>query len=304
MHFKTLLGLLFCNFVWSANPAMAKVLLAGHHPVHVAWFRYGSALAAFFIIALVLRAAKGRTVFAVPRGRVEWFWLFVLGLLTFCLTPFLHMTGLSKTTAVDGVLVVVMEPLVTALLASFFLGERLGRRALVAFAIAMGGFILLSGGDLLRDTSGIARAGFFGNIIMLFSVISECTYSVAGKKLMLRHEPLGVFGAGLFTGVAVLTILMVITVGMPSFEKFGTREWLALLWMGPLGTTVGYAYWLVALVRVPVALVVLTLFFQPVLGALWGTYFLGEQLTIAKIAGGLVIVFAVLWHATRGKRME
>jgi drug/metabolite transporter (DMT)-like permease len=292
MKLQTLVALILCNLVWSANPAMAKVLMtAGASPTLTAWLRYSSALLGYVLASAVLRM-RGRTFF-IPK-KTEWFWAFLIGVMVFYFAPMTQMTGLYASHATENALIVAMEPLITVFLAWLILREAISWFHAAAFVIALGGFALL--GAHSGSGSASEHAHLIGNILMLISLAGEACYSIAGRKLLALHAPRGIFGTALMIGVVFLTFTLL--AGAPGtlsgLHGFGTQQWLAVLFLGPLGTSLTYIYWMAALQEASVASVALTLFVQPVFGSIWGAFFLNERLSFVQWVGAAFILVAVL----------
>jgi O-acetylserine/cysteine efflux transporter len=130
--------------------------------------------------------------------------------------------------------------------------------------------------------------------------VGEASYSIAGRHLLTRHRPVGIFGSALVVGVAFLTAVLLLKGGPHLFLGLSGLTWrssFALLWLGPIGTAFAYFYWLIALTEAPVASLALTLFIQPVCGSLWGYFFLGERLSTLQAAGGVLILAAVSFQS-------
>ncbi|MDR3606554.1 MAG: DMT family transporter [Oligoflexia bacterium] len=297
MKLKTLLILILCNLIWSANPAMAKLILNdGASPMLTAWLRYSSALLAFVMIS------GGRSAFMRPKRGSDWLWVFVIGFMVFFFAPALQMTGLHASHATENALIVAMEPLITVFLAWLIVGEALSWVHLLAFAAALLGFSLLAGLNAMDfSLGGKEGAHLLGNLLMLGSLLGEACYSIAGRKLLLRYSPSGIFATALGIGVFFLTLTTIISgvrhgVG-PVFApllSFGPKAWIGVLFVGPLGTALTYPYWMSALQEASIASVALTLFVQPVFGSVWGTLFLDERLSAAQWTGAAFILTAVV----------
>jgi drug/metabolite transporter (DMT)-like permease len=298
MKLKTLFILVLCNLIWSANPAMAKVLMgAGASPLLTAWLRYSSALVAYAAFS-ALACVRDRRLpcFMVPRGSSERFWILLIGVMVFFFAPLMQMSGLYSSHATENALIVAMEPLITVFLAWLILRDPISSLHLGAFAIALGGFALLGG--LLDSVVGveIESAHLIGNFLILLSLAGEACYSIAGRKLLMRHPPKAIFGSALLIGVLGLTVvLMIKEPGVFSrFTGWGPKVGLAILFLGPLGTSLTYIYWMFALNEASVASVALTLFVQPVFGSIWGAFFLNERLSLIQWAGAALIAAAVI----------
>lgn len=289
MTLSLLLGLVIGNLCWSAHPTLAKLVLQDFTPLETAWLRYFTAFLAWATAVPFLRR-RG----PVLPGRVglrTWGAIALAGLLCFCVGPWMQVEGLARSQAVDNALIVATEPLITVLLAVFFLSERPRSTDLAAFALALAGFWVLSGGL----TPGLAFSG--ANVLLILSLFGESSFSILGRAYARRVAPFALFGGTLVLGMFGLSLVALWKGVVPVphfFERLSWSSGLALLWLGPLGTTLSYIYWMTALARAPVASVALTLLVQPVFGAMWGVVFLHEELTPAKLSGGALILAALL----------
>lgn len=300
MSLRVLIGLIACNLVWSAHPAMGKLVLADYSPAIGAWLRYSGAFLAYVLAWVFLRARpawRAREFFCLPPRAPDRILVVLLGFMTFCFSPLMTMTGLANSRATDNALIVAMEPLMAVALAWIFLKERLGLLNGISFAVALAGFGLLSAGhgEMGEAAGDGAIPLFWANLLLLVSLVGEATFSVAGRKLIFEHAPVSIFGTALAVGVAFLTLATpYFAEGLSgAFAGASWKSFLALLWLGPLGTTAAYLFWILALSEAPVASVALTLFIQPVFGALWGNIFLGERLGGIQISGAILILGAV-----------
>ena len=108
-------------------------------------------------------------------------------------------------------------------------------------------------------------------------MLGEALFSVLGRKWVSRGSALKFFSGSLGIGVIALTFALLYLSGDSGggsgiFKKLVFLQWpglLAILWIGPLGTTAAYLIWLNALKNAPIATLALTLFLQPLAGVLW-----------------------------------
>jgi drug/metabolite transporter (DMT)-like permease len=306
MNFRMLFSLILCNLIWSATPAMGKLVLREVSPVTVAWLRFSSAFFAFLVGLILLRARPSEGFMRLNRL------VATLGILSFGIGPFLQLTGLQSSRAIDNSLIIAMEPMLTVMLAWLLLRERPTRIQFASFGIALTGFALLSGLTLQKLTgTWDGGAHLLGNLILLVSLTGEAAYSPLGRMLMAKNTPLKVFGTTLAIGVAFLSLGSLLLGQFPSFLELSQLSWEAIFgvfWLGPLGTTATYLYWMFALTRAPIASIVLTIFVQPVFGTLWGHLFLSERLSAIQALGAALILVAVFTESgrqiTRGARAK
>ena len=155
LQLKVLFGLILCNLIWSAHPLMGKWLLEDFTPAECAWLRYTSALVAF----LALRPLLPKRVDTRPpnqpiRSFRDIAFIAVLGLLAFCFSPLLQLTGLHDSRATDNALIIAMEPLITVGAAWLFLRQA----RLLGFPSAS--FLLWSAFSFWREYRFEGRADF------------------------------------------------------------------------------------------------------------------------------------------------
>ena len=259
---------------------MGKWLLEDFSTGHTAWLRYGSAWIA--ILPLLFWKKFPRP----PTSSRHYFLFLLLGLLTFALTPILQVQGLHASQATDNSLIIALEPLGTVLLAWVFLGERILRHHYISFFFGVLGFTLLSQSDYA-----------WGNLLLLFSIIGESAYSVLTRKLLPHYHPVTVMGFGLTVGIALLSFFVLYREGLPSWGNFHWKSIIALLWLGPIGTTFSYLYWTFILAKkIPIAGIAVFLFIQPLLGIVWGYFMLGDSLSPVNIMGIALILVAIAWQ--------
>ncbi len=305
MPSSILVGLIACNLIWAANPAVQKILLESHTPIQTGWLRYSSSFAAYLAFAMFGRIKPRSTLgalvspaFVLPGQvrRTDWFMLTLIGFAAFCFTPVLQISGLDSARAVDNVLVIVLEPLTCIALAALFLRERINRPQWIGIALAVLGFALFTGMKSL-DSRGI------GTLLMLVSVIGDALFTVLGRKLLTRIRGVALYGTTQFIGLMILTVVCILAPdGLPHLGHISLRDLGAVFWIGPLGTAFTFAYWSWALEKVPVAAMALTLFVQPVCGVLLSYFWLGDRLSVMQGFGAALMLLAVAVPTFMGPR--
>lgn len=292
--------LVLCNFVWALNSFMGKTLIRSFHGVQVAWFRYVSGFAVYFLFAVV-RVAFGKRkwsdYFLRPKSRRIALEIAVLGVGAFVFSPILQFVGLETAQAMENSILIATEPLITVALAWAILGEKMNRAQTTSMILAIVGVVFFTG--LL----GLGATGFsIGLIYLLLAQFGESGYSVFGKKLALVHEPKAILGSALALGACLLTVFTVAFDKIPSLGALGASEAGAIFWIGPLGSTLTYLIWTSISKKVTVASMAITLFVQPLVGSLAGYLLLGERLTVGQLFGAILIFISIAFLAVQETR--
>ncbi len=256
-------------------------------PSETAWLRYGSAAFTYWVATWFFK--KGVTKIAHPSNTSQLLMLLVLGLAPFTFSPILQLTGLAQSQSIDNALVIAMEPIMCVVLAWIVLKEKLSPWQWASFIVALSGFLLLARFDL-SSFSSLQNAQFIPFLMMLMALWGEASYSVLGRILTKKFSPESLFGTAICIGFTALTLYCFTQDGLPDFSFAKMTSVLAILWLGPLGTTLSYMIWMKEIRHAPVASLAVTLFIQPVMGTWIGYYFRDESLVpLQWIGAGLIL---------------
>ena len=279
-----LLLLLGANLLWGSTNVVAKIAFGALSPLQVSAWRM--IVAGLVALPWLLRYQARRALPAQAWPKVA-----ALGLVGFALSKFLYLWGLNLTTATDTSLLIAVEPLFTIALGAAVLGEALSRRRLAAFAVgALGAYLLIARG--LRPPS-LAAAHVVGDLVVMLSLTCEAALSVLGKSLVRRFPAAQVTAAAFVVALCVwlpLALADGLATGWPPLEA-GPLAAIVYLALGC--TVLPYWAWFRALEELDAGVVALTLFAQPLVGALLALLLLGEPLHAATVAGGALVLFSL-----------
>jgi drug/metabolite transporter (DMT)-like permease len=177
-------------------------------------------------------------------------------------------------------LTTALLPLFVLLLAAAFLGERLTRRRIAAFLVAIAGLVLIA----LSKGDPRAAAGYGAVLgVTALAPLSWSLYSIVSKPVTESASPL------------VWTYLTIAAGGLPLMALLpwsGGAEmlalpaggWAALLYLSLLCTMAGYAVWVRLLRHLPASTVGFTVFLNPPLT------------TVSKLALALLFPATFVWR--------
>ncbi len=193
--------------------------------------------------------------------------------------------AVAKTGVAIGTIVGIgSAPIAGGVLGLIFLGERPGRRWLLATILAIIGCTLLSfsGGDVAIDPVGI--------LLALGAGLSYAAYTLMIKKLLDKHAPNAIMAAVVCIG-AVLLSPALINIDLDWLLQ--PRSIAVVLHLGL--ATMALSYWLFVrgLQSVQVATAVTLSLAEPMTAATLGILILGEQLN-AQAFFGISLIFAGL----------
>ena len=185
-------------------------------------------------------------------------------------------------------------PVSTAVMAYFFLGERMSAIRWVSFALAIGGVIECSGVDW-KELDLTSSKFFWGNLMIFLSVNGSAFYNAYSKKLLGRFSPLQVL---LYSYYAVFAFMLPITLytepqGFRNLPHFNLGVWLGLLGLALLQYFLSMVLFLNVLTRLDATQAALSNYLIPFFGVLIAALY-GERLTGFMVAGGILVLASTL----------
>lgn len=284
-HRLALLGLLFANILWGSSFVAAKHVLGALSPPLVAFMRVAPAVPCMFAYMWW----RGISVRITLRDGAAYA---LLGLFGFAAAKYLQYTGLARSTAVDGALLVSFEAILTMLAAVVFLREALTRRKMLSALLGFIGVCVVARVRPWEGLAALADQRVLGNAIMVLSLVCEASYTVWGARLMRHHDPYRAMTWSVCFG-ALLLLPTVPAGAVSELRAASAGVWAAVLFLGVGPTALAYTIWLVAARTLEASHMAMTLYVQPLSGAVIALVLLGERVSAVTVLGGVLLLIAV-----------
>jgi drug/metabolite transporter (DMT)-like permease len=200
--------------------------------------------------------------------------------------------ALARLPASRTSLIIALNPIVTIAAASLLLGERMSARRWLGVAVALVGvWIVVSRGDVLGSVAGAVG---LGELLMFGGVCSWAAYTLIGRRVLAGLTPLAATTWASLWGMALLALA-----AAPDLHDLGTDDLtlpvvLSVLYLGVLGTAVGFVWYYQAVQRLGASRTVIFNNLVPVFGASFGVLLLGEPLLPSMLLGGAIAVAGVM----------
>lgn len=201
-----------------------------------------------------------------------------------CLYFLFESAALTYTSASQASMITSMLPLMVALGAGFFLGERISSRTLGGFVVAAAGAIWLSMGGTGTETSPHPA---LGNFLEFMAMVCATGYTILMKRLSKELHPFFLTGLQAFAGALFFVpVLLLPSVRAASLSVNG---WLAVLYLGTVVSVGAYGLYNYGISQIPASQASAFVNLIPVFAILLGFLLLGERLTVWQwLACGLV----------------
>ncbi len=265
--------------------ALIRFMVATTDPIALAALRFGSGAIFLLPVALCLRARW-------PRGG-DWIRVVSLGFLFFGMCFALFNTALVYTTAARGALAMSTLPLLTMIAGAVLGVERLTVRKATGVLVAIGGVAIA----LVTGLAVAPTDAWRGDLIMIAAATCMALYNVWSRPFIARSGPLAYVTATMGAGAALLGAIAWFTGGFAIVAEFGKPQWIAILYLGLVGSALSFFLWVSALERTTPTRVASTLTVNPVTASILAAILLGEPVGFNLLLG-VVAVFIGIWIAS------
>jgi drug/metabolite transporter (DMT)-like permease len=251
----------------------------------------------FLLVALrLLFGILGLTVVVIytrpawPKERRLWMALAVLGITNTAL-PFVLISWGEQY--IDSAVAAVLNstvPLFTMLIAHFTLrDDRITATRLIGLLVGFAGIIIL----LSRDLVSGAQANLLGQAAVLLAALFYAGSSVFARKNTQGLTPMVQALVPLVVADALMwlvTPLVEAPLALPSLPL----TWLAIAWLGLIGSCLAYLLFYYLLHSVGPTRTTLVTYVFPVVGVVLGVVFLNELLDWQLFVGGAMVVGSIV----------
>ncbi len=254
-----------------------------------------------FIIAGILML-----LWSVWRRELEWaqirrnfFGLFALGATGVFLYNYFFATGLQYTSAVTGALVIVVNPVFTACIASLFMGEAHNYRTFVGVILSLIGVtFVVSKGDfsiLTQMTIGIGEQCLFG------AVASWVAYTLMIKKVTRTIGASAVTSVSTILGAGMLLLVSVIIEGQwNKTVSLSNQTMLEIMYLAVFATVVAFLLFNWGIQRIGATKASAYINLMPI-NALWIAVLLYGETISAYHLIGMALTIAGVFITTQSK---
>jgi drug/metabolite transporter (DMT)-like permease len=284
--------LMSCLIVfWGSSFVVVKeAMREGLTPVAVATFRFLIA-GALFLFALLLTGGRRRSG-RVLVERKDAPTLLVLALTGVTFFFIIQYTGIEMASAsIAAIVVCLLSPILISVLSARIFKERLVNRQVLGIGVAAAGTFIV----IASSSTGVQgnRSFLFGSLILLLTPLLWATYTLIGRKIMEKYDPFLVVAHVNMLGGLCLVPFSLAENSFYTVFSMNLHEWLAILYLSVTCSLLGYYIWFYVVKKVGAAVTSTFLFAEPLITAIFAVTFVGENLNLLIVLGGLLILSGV-----------
>ncbi|PFE94799.1 EamA family transporter [Bacillus thuringiensis] len=252
--------------------------------IHIAAWRFG--IAAFVMLCL-LKIRKDFDLEVWMQNRTYYLLLGIVGVFGF---NFFFFLGMKYTEAVNGALIMATNPLVTTLLASVILREKIVKRQAIGMLLALIGvvFVLTQVSFTILQHLSFSKGDFY----ILLGNICWALYGVLGRRFIKTGNPIQTTTIGALAFIIISSTQKSI---VPVLE-IPWLAWGAILFMAIGMSVLGYLWWNNGIAQIGAARTSLFFNLVPVVTILI-SFIEGVNITSAQSVGMILVITGVLYSS-------
>jgi drug/metabolite transporter (DMT)-like permease len=246
------------------------------------------------VAAVVLGILVGRRKPTWPR-RQDWPLLLACGVTWFGVYNLALNEAERRIDAGTAAMLIQVGPLLVALLAAMFLGERLTPYVVVGVAVAFCGVAVIS----LANGEG-GSGDVWGVVLTVLAAVGYAIGVVAQKPLTARIPPFELVFLSCLIGIVSS---LPFAGGLADLADTSLSTWVWIIYLGVFPTALAFTTWAYALKRMGAARLSITTFLVPVIAIALAWIVLSEAPEPLAYLGGALCVVGVLISRRRPRRL-
>ncbi len=278
---KAFLALWTAVILWASSFIVLKIAFTHFDPMIVIFGRMLIASLCFLLVFKNLRH--------IDYQPGDWKLLLFMGICEPGFYFVFEALALTYTDASQAGMICALLPLMVAVAARFTLNERISRRTLAGFGLAIIGAVLLS---VAASATVTAPNPLLGNFLEFMAMICATGYMVSLKKLSHRYSPWFLTMIQAFVGsLFYFPLLFLPTTTLPT--AFSVPGIASILYLGIFVTIGAYGLYNYGMSKIPASQASAFVNLIPVITVILGGIFLSERLNMIQYAASAIVIAGV-----------
>lgn len=276
------------NLIWAGQGTAVKLLNRHLGPIAITFLP-------FYIATLILIPVLLRNPQRKPLSWADWRRFIIAGVCGQVLAQLGMTLGISKSLASNAAILNLLIPVITAVLASIMLGEKMTPLRWLALCLGLAGVFLLSIEDI-RQSSFFRAKYLAGNLLIFCGCLGSSFYNVYSKGLLKRFEEVEIliFSYVAACAASVPLLAWVEPVQLSAFAAFDWQSWAAFAFLAVFMYGVSMLLFFYVLKHIDVTVASSSLYLLPVFGVILAAIFLGERLSAVALCGAAVVLVSTV----------
>jgi drug/metabolite transporter (DMT)-like permease len=284
--------LALASLMWSAQGTAIKVLDRHLGPIAITFLPFYLTTILFVPLLLRMRRANPR---AGKPSMGDWGKFIIAGVAGQVLAQLGMTWGVSRSLASNGAILNLLIPVISAVLASFMLKERITPLRIASLGIGLVGVVLLSVGDL-HQASFVQMRFLLGNVLIFGGCLGSSFYNVYCKGLMQKFSEIEILIFSYITAsiASVPLLIWAEPFHFNNLSRLDWKSWTAFAFLALFMYGASMLLFFKALQHLDVTAASASLYLVPVFGVFLARVMLGEHLNALALVGTGIVFIATL----------
>jgi drug/metabolite transporter (DMT)-like permease len=280
------------SLIWSAQGIAIKFLDPFLGPIAITFLPFY--VTTLLFVPLLLRMRRKTPGIETPSAK-DWIGFTIAGVGGQVLAQLGMTWGISKSLASNGAILNLLIPVISAVLASLMLKERLTWLRILSLGIGLIGVVLMSAGDLRQASFGSMKF-LVGNLLIFGGCFGSSFYNVYCKGLMKRFQEIEILIYSYITAsiASIPLLIWAEPFHRDSFLAFDAKAIAAFLFLALFMYGASMLLFFKALQHLDVTTASTSLYLVPVFGVLLASLLLGERLSTPALIGAAIVLVATI----------
>ncbi len=267
--------------LWASSFIALKIAFRAYSPMIVIWGRMLVGSFCFLFLLPRLRQVRIR--------RRDLRFLVLMAVCEPCIYFIFEAKAMELTTASQAGMITAILPLLVAIGATIFLGERIARQTIAGFALAIVGAGLLSvSGEITTE----APNPLLGNFLEFLAMVSAMGYTISLKHLSSNYSPLFLTAIQSWVGAVFFSFFLLLpSTVLPT--TFVPLPAMAVFYLGSCVTIGAYFLYNFGVSKLPASQASAYINLIPVFTVVMGFLFLGETFTRLQVLASLLVFLGI-----------
>lgn len=280
--------LVVCTLIWGAWATAVKYAEKQLGPIALAFLPFY--VTTILLIPLLIWRRRANPQAARPTGG-DWYKFVIAGVFGQILAQLGGVWGVTLSTASNSAILMLLVPVITAVLASMMLRERITPLRIVCLLLGLAGVMIMSLNDL--QNMSLLKAGYLvGNLLLLGSCIGSAFYNVYCKGLLARFAEVEILIFSYITAsvVSIPVLWWVEPDCLVRLQQMDWRGWGGVVFLAILHYGVSMLLLFYVLQHLPVTVAASSIYLCSVFGVLIPYLVLNEKMNKWQWIGSLAVL--------------
>ncbi|MBI4059399.1 DMT family transporter [Candidatus Microgenomates bacterium] len=280
---KGILALLIAVILWGPAPVVTKLALQEIPQFSLTFLRFAIATP---IIFLLFFRQKNRQI-----KKSDFLLFFIAGIVGSVINSLFFFYGIQITSATASQAIFTATPVITALLAHFFLNEKIKSLQWIGVLVGLTGATLVAVKGYFENGK-VTDNSMLGNFLIFLAAISWVIYILISKKLSARYSPTTITAVSFLIGLAAF-IPFAIWENMVSsawIGQLGFKGIFGAVYQGIFASVLAVLAYQTGLKLTSAFAAGVILYLNPIITTLVAVPVLGEKITVLFLIGSILIL--------------